>query len=197
MGHVGLRPAVQQHDELRVGAARSAATSGRPRRLDPAGYAHRRLAAGRHQHDHVGRAGHVRLHAGRGVRRVRHRAGLPRRQQLPAEHHVRSDQRQPDHHQLLQRRVRRRRRPIRASRSATRRATASADRTSGSSTRRSSKQLALGVRHEARASNRSVQPAQPDELPGAERQQELGRVRHDHAGTYDARQLQLGAKLLW
>ena len=54
-------------------------------------------------HDDLGHAGDIRLHAGCIVRRFGHSAGFPRRQQLPAEDHVRSGEREPDHHRLLQR----------------------------------------------------------------------------------------------
>ena len=75
-----------------------------------AGRVHRRLAAGRHQHRLRRRAGDVHLHARRDVRRVGHRAGFPRREQLPAERDLRSDGagRRADDHQLVQPRLRRR-----------------------------------------------------------------------------------------
>ena len=54
------------------------------------------------------RAGDLHLHARRDVRRLGHRAGLPRRQQLPAERDLRSDghRRRAHHHQLVQPRLR-------------------------------------------------------------------------------------------
>ena len=54
------------------------------------------------------RAGDLHLHAGRDLRRVGHRPGLPRREQLPAERDLRSDghRRGPHHQQLVQPRVR-------------------------------------------------------------------------------------------
>jgi hypothetical protein len=97
-----LRPALQQHHQHRVGAAVRPRSAVGPRRIDPDGDAHRRLAVGGHQHDHLRCAGDARLHAGHGVHRVGHRPGLPRRQQLSSERYVRSCQRQPDHHELLQ-----------------------------------------------------------------------------------------------
>ena len=97
--------------------------------------ADRRLAARRHQHGVRRRAGDVHLHAGRDVRRLGHRAGLPRRQQLPPERHLRSDAQagRPHDHQLVQQVLRRRARPIRASRSATRPEHRARARCSGSS----------------------------------------------------------------
>ena len=60
--------------------------SGIPPALD---VARRRLAAGRHQHDHAWRDGDVHLLAGRAVPGVGDHQRLLGREQLPAEHHVR------------------------------------------------------------------------------------------------------------
>ena len=131
-----LPPAVQQHDELRRGAAlRPRQTLGQ-RHSDGARRRRGRLAAGRHQHHHTRRDGDVHLFAGRTVPGVGDHERLLGREQLPPEHHVRSRTRRRVSSRSRSGSIRRASscRPIRVSRSATRRATTCADRTSGSST---------------------------------------------------------------
>ncbi len=133
-GVVGLQPAVQLDDQLRVVAAVRQGQALGQRHVGGDGCPGRRLAARRHQHGDAGRDGDADLLAGGGVPGVGDHQRLLGRQQLPAEHHLRSVRAaSPVDHQLVQPVVRGRCRPIRASRSATRRATTSADRTSGSS----------------------------------------------------------------
>ena len=133
-----LPPAVQQHDQLRLVAAVRHGQALGQRHVAGAGRAGRRLAGRRHQHDHAGRDGDVHLHAGARRSRCRRspttsRARTTTARTSPA---IRTRAEPAVDHQLVQPGVRRRCRPIRASRSATRRATTSAGRTSGSSTSR-------------------------------------------------------------
>ena len=130
---VQLSPAVQQHDELRLGAAlrrRQAlalvAIAARQR-------AGRRLGARGHPLALRRRAGDLHLHARCDVRRLRHRPGFPRRQQLSAERDLRSDGRRATSAPSTTGSTARawRCRPTRASRSATRSATPSAGRNTG------------------------------------------------------------------
>ena len=103
---VGLPPAVQQHDELRlVAAVRHGQALGR-RHVDGAGRARRRLAARRHQHRHAGRDGDVHLHAGGGVPGVGHHARLLAAPTTTGQRHLRSVRRgRPAvDHQLVQHR---------------------------------------------------------------------------------------------
>ena len=149
--------------------------------------------------DHARRDGDVHLLAGRGVPGVGHHQRLLRREQLPAEHHVRSVRAGGPavDHQLVQHRVRRRCRPIRASRSATRRATTSADRTSGSSISRRARTFAVGDRAKLQFRARGVQPVQPRQLHCAPAANRSAATFGTITTTYDARQVQLGLKVLW
>src|SRR5262249_48836552 len=172
---------LQQHDELRVGAAvRPEFVAGHER-------ARQRMAACGNQPDQRRRTRHADLHAGRDVRRVGHRAGLPRREQLSCERHVRPDgeRGRPDHHQLVQQGVRER-----ADRSEP------AVRQRGAEHRPRTDVLADGsggvedVRGrrpgEIRVPARGVQSAEPHEFRRAQRQPQLRRVRHDHVALRSA-----------
>ena len=122
------------------------------------------------------------------VRRLRHRAGFPRRQQLPAERDLRSDgagQRAHDQ-QLVQPRLRRRCRPIRASRSATPSATPSAGRSSGSSTWRPRSGSTLGgpAQFEFRLEAFNLLNRTNFRAPNGNRS--AGGVRHDHVDLRSA-----------
>ena len=126
-----VSPAVQQHDQLRARPAVRHRPPLREQRV--AGRSTRSSAAGRSPAStriYAGETGDADLHAHRGVPGVRHSAGLPRREQLSAERHRRSDgaERSADGAELVQPRRRGQPRPIRASRSATRRATPIAGR---------------------------------------------------------------------
>ena len=182
-GAVGLQPAVQQHDELRlVAAVRHGQALGR---RHVAG--HGRVVGGWQL------AGINRVNAGEPVTLtytpaaafvgVGHRAGLPRRQQLPAERHLRSVRAggPADDHQLVQQGLRRRCRPIpsqpfgNAARNSVRGPNFwQFDLAASARSSRSAAASSCEFRLEAfNLFNR-------DELPRAERQPQLGRVRHDH-----------------
>ena len=144
------------------------------------------------------RAGDVHLHAGRDVRRLGHRAGLPRREQLPAQRDLRSV-----------RAGRQRRRSATGSTAPACRSPTDPSQPFGNAQRNTvrgptfwqfdlaaSKRFAARRPGAVRVPARGVQPAQPHELPLAERQPERGAFG-TITSTYDPRQLQLGFKLLW
>ena len=190
---VGVPSAVQQHDQLRLGAAVRPRQALGQRHLAGPGPARRRLADRRHQHDHAGRDGHVPVHAGAGVPGVGDHQRFLGREQLPAEHHLRSVRgRWPAvDHQLVQPGVRRRCRPIRASRSATRRATTSAGRTSGRSISRPPSRCRSvdRVRMQLRIEAFNLFNRVNFTAPAANRSNStFGTI----TSTYDARQVQLG-----
>ena len=178
---VQLSPALQQHDELRLGAAlrrRQAlalvAIAARQR-------AGRRLGARGHPLAVCRRAGDVHLHARCDVRRLRHRPGFPRRQQLSAERDLRSDGdgRRAHHQQLVQPRLRgaaHRPEPAVRQRGAQFRPRAEI-LVAGSGRLQAGAARRPGA---VRAAHRGVQRAEQDELPGAKWQPERGRLRHHH-----------------
>ena len=181
-GTVRLQPAVQQHDELRLVAALRARTSlgrervgrARPRSLggwqlagintvvpgEPVTLTYTPAAAFQVsgiQQDFRG-ANNYRPNVI--VRSVR--AGGPVDQQL------------------VQQGLRRRCRPTRASRSATPRATACAGRTSGRSTWRPASRSPLGGQSRLELRLEAFNLFNRDNFTRAERQPQLGRLRHDH-----------------
>ena len=122
------------------------------------------------------RAGDLHLHARRDVRRLRHRPGFPRRQQLSAERDLRSDGdgRGADHQQLVQPRLR-----VGAHRPEP------AVRQRGAQLRARAEILVAGLRRlearparrpgTVRVAHRGVQRAEQDELPRAQWQPERRR----------------------
>ena len=170
-----LPPAVQQHDQLRVAAAVHRS------------HLRRMADCGRQQHLQR-RAGDLHLQPVAGVSGVRHSAGFPGREQLPAQRDRRSagargrthgaelvqsrERGDPDGSEpaVRQRRAQQRARPaVLAARPARRQARADA--------------VEVG---RPRAARRVLQSAEPDELPRAERQPEHGGLRHDHADLRSA-----------
>ena len=84
-GLVELPPALQQHDELRLGAARRSRRAMDGQRVACARSARRRMAVRRHQLGVLRRAGDLHLHAGGGSAGVRHHAGFPGTEHFPSE----------------------------------------------------------------------------------------------------------------
>ena len=124
---------------------------------------------------------------GGGVPGVGHHERLLGREQLPAERDLRSVRRRASSRSPTGSTPPACRfRPIRASRSATRRATTCAGRTSGSSISRRASTCALGGRREAAVPARGVQSVQPRELHGAQRQPQHEQLRHDHVDLRSA-----------
>ena len=145
---------------------------------------------------HAGRDGDVRLHAGGGVPGVGHHQRLLGCEQLPAEHHLRPVVPPARRSRSGSTRTASCCRRTRASRSATRRATTCAGRTSGSWTsprRRTSRSApAPGCNSASRRSicfNRDNFTAPNGNRSSAA----FGTI----TSTFDARQVQLGFKLLW
>ncbi len=89
-GLSALPPAVQQHDQLRRGRCRSAAASAGAAACRRRSMCSSAAGSWPASTRHAGRDGDVHLHAGRGVPGVGHHERLLRREQLPAEHHLRS-----------------------------------------------------------------------------------------------------------
>ena len=193
----GLQPAVQQHDQLRVVAAVRQGQALGQRHVGGDGCPGRRLAAGRHQHDHAGRDGDAHLLAGGGVPGLRHHQRLLGRQQLPAEHHLRS----------VRRRHRRSRSWFNPS------CVVAADRSEPAVRQRAAQQRPrtelLAVRSRGEQERRGSARA-PSCSSGSRRSTcstattSSRRPRNRSAATfgtitttYDARQLQLGLKVLW
>ena len=177
-----LSPALQQHHELRLVAAvrrRPALGLGR---VAADGGAHRRLAARGHQLGVCRRAGHVRLQPWCDAVGLGHRAGLPRRQQLPPERDVRSDgggrgaRRSPTGSTGRAWS----RRPTPASRSGTPSATRCAARMFWQFDLAASKRFDLGGPAQFEFRVEAFNLLEPHELPRAERQPQRRRVRHDH-----------------
>ena len=167
------------------------------RRLAAGQRAGRRLGARGHQLAVCRRAGDVHLYARRDVRRLRHRPGFPRRQQLSAERHLRSDGdgRRAHDHQLVQPRLRG---GAHRSEPAVRQRGAQLGPRAEILVARPGRLQAVAARRPGavRAPHRGVQRAEPHQLPRAERQPERGGVRHDHLDLRSA-PAAARAKVLW
>ena len=182
---VDLSPAVQQHDELRLVAAVRQGTALGLRR-----------AADRWTRSSAGgswpginsrfrrRAGHVHLRAGRDVPGLGDRAGFPRRQQLPAERHLRPVA--PGGEQTINNWFNRDGVTVPTDPS---QPFGNAERNTvrGPKFRQFDLAASKRLRRRPRARSSSaggLQPVQPHEFPRAERRPQRGRLR-DHHRTFD------------